>query len=404
MKNIDRGELNILHTIFTQNIPTRNSISRKVNLSLLKVSSILKILEDRGLIIKAGKTRTKSGRPSYIYSLRSDFGYSAGISLGLDSFRIVFVNSAKEVIYNEVFPLCIPTHPDNHGNSIVGQITDVLQDILDKKPDNKQLLALGFALPGMVNKRSGTWFRGLQISGINNMPVSDIFLDRFHLPVFADDMSRTLTCWEMYKGNGKGVADFVLLYVGIGLGAGIVIGEKVFYGSHGLGGEIGHIQHVKNKYRCSCGSIGCLETVLSEPGILRIFRERLKEGVISYLQRYTYENMEALTLEKILIAAEHDDRLSLTVLHEIGEYLGDACAILIKLYDPKKLIISGAVAMFKEYLKESVDQVVMQRVLPEMLEGFEIVFSEYRPDQEAIGAALCAVEYVLSKNNPEPLK
>ena len=273
-------------------------------------------------------------------------------------------------------------------------ITEKLNTLITNQLGKKPPLAIGFGLPGMVNAKNGIWLRGLQLSGISNVPVKDIFTERFNLPIFVDDISRSITYREMYVGKGIDISDFILLYVGIGLGAGVVIGSKVFNGFHGLGGEIGHIQHINNKYRCSCGSVGCLETVVSEPGILHVFQERLHEGVVSYLQKYTYKNVKALTLEHILTAAENNDHMTLTTLREIGEFLGDTCAILIKLFDPQKIIVSGYGAHFVKYFKEPAKHVIQQRVLPEMLADFELLFSDYSPNQEAIGAAFFALKKV----------
>ena len=395
MDNLDRDRQKVLHSIFTQNVPTRSSIAKSVGLSLIKISSILSVLEKNGSIIKKGKTTTKSGRPSFIYSLTSDFGYSVGVSLAPGSFRIVIVNSAKELLYDKVFKLKIPNHPDKQIEAILESITEKLKSSINDQLGNKQPLAIGFALPGMVDVERGVWLRGLQLSGISNVPVKDVFTDRFKLPVFVDDISRSITYREMYVGSGIDISDFILLYVGIGLGAGVVIDGKVFHGFHGLGGEIGHIQHINNKYRCSCGSIGCLETVVSEPGILHVFRERLHEGVVSYLQKYTYGSVEALTLDNILTAAENNDHLAVTALREIGEFLGDTCAILIKLFDPEKIIVSGYGARFKNYFREPVNRVITQRVLPEMLKNFKLNFSDYEHNQEAIGAAFFALKNIL---------
>ena len=395
MDNLDRDRQKVLHSIFTQNVPTRSSIAQSVGLSLIKISSILSVLEKNGSIIKKGKTTTKSGRPSFIYSLTSDFGYSVGVSLAPGSFRIVIVNSAKELLYDKVFKLKIPNHPDKQIEAILESITEKLKSSINGQLGNKQPLAIGFALPGMVDVERGVWLRGLQLSGISNVPVKDVFTDRFKLPVFVDDISRSITYREMYVGSGIDISDFILLYVGIGLGAGVVIDGKVFHGFHGLGGEIGHIQHINNKYRCSCGSIGCLETVVSEPGILHVFRERLHEGVVSYLQKYTYGSVEALTLDNILTAAENNDHLAVTALREIGEFLGDTCAILIKLFDPEKIIVSGYGARFKNYFREPVNRVITQRVLPEMLKNFKLNFSDYEHNQEAIGAAFFALKNIL---------
>jgi glucokinase len=187
-----------------------------------------------------------------------------------------------------------------------------------------------------------------------------------------------------------------MVYIGLGLGTGIVINGRIYRGYHGLAGEIGHVEHADNTYRCSCNSVGCLDTVVSTAGILRVFRDRLKEGVRSSLQKTTTESGSGLSLEEILAAAEAGDRLAQSTLEEIGVFLGDACATLIKLFNPQRLIISGPGSIFKEYFDDPVQQVIRQRVLPEMLEDYQTVFADYRANHEAKGAALLALKRYLN--------
>jgi predicted NBD/HSP70 family sugar kinase len=165
-----------------------------------------------------------------------------------------------------------------------------------------------------------------------------------------------------------------------------------------MAGEIGHIQHPQNRYRCTCSNVGCLETVISTVGIQRVFRDRLAEGVVSNLQR----EAEDPNLDRILGAAREGDRFVQSTLREIGQFLGDACAILIKMFNPEGLIISGDGAMFREFFAEPVEQVVRRWVLPEMLEGFSMTFAEYDPFHEAHGAALVAMDHHLDWRSHAP--
>ena len=84
-------------------------------------------------------------------------------------------------------------------------------------------------------------------------------------------------------------------------------------------------------------------------------------------------------------------------LREIGTYLGEACAILIKLFNPQAIIISGKAAIFKNHLMESIDQVIQQRVIIEMLTDFTVQFADYTANHEAVGAGLIALDHFLNQ-------
>jgi len=176
-----------------------------------------------------------------------------------------------------------------------------------------------------------------------------------------------------------------------------VIDRKLYRGFHGLAGEIGHIQHPDINYRCHCNNIGCLETMVSAPGILHAFRDRLEAGVISSLQGLRLEGRDSLSLEKILAAARQGDRLAQSTLAEIGGFLGNACATLIKLYNPQRLIISGYGSIFRDYFNDPVHQAITQYVLPDMLVDYKTVFTDYESHHEAFGVALLAMNHFLTR-------
>jgi predicted NBD/HSP70 family sugar kinase len=220
----------------------------------------------------------------------------------------------------------------------------------------------------------------------------DLLRERLGLPVFIEDISRSVAFYEMHCGHGRSSRSFVVIYLGAGVGAGVVINRRIYRGFHGMAGEIGHIEHADNTYRCSCSNVGCLETVISASSIQRVFRDRLAEGVISSLQQVTGE----LDLAAIRAAADQGDRFTRTTLHEIGEYLGDACTVLIKMFNPDRLIVSGVGALLRDFLAVPAGEVIRRRVLPEMLADFRFLFADYEPTQEAHGAALAAMNHYLA--------
>jgi len=399
MKRLSRDESRAVRAIFSLQQPTRASIARRTRLSLVKISSILGELEKKEYIEKVGKTKTTGGRPAYIFQLKPTIGVSIGVSIAPDCFEIGGIDGSKSLGIQERHPLSLPADPEKHVDSIVEQVASVLKKKIALQPDGQPVVSIGIALPGMVDSRRRIWLLGLQVTGITHINLAGMFEEQLQVPVYIEDVSRTLTVLEMYKNRGKRIRNFVLVYIGLGLGTGIVINGRIYRGFHGLAGEIGHVEHADNTYRCSCNSVGCLETVVSTAGILRVFRDRLKEGVRSSLQKTTMENGPGLSLEEILAAAEGGDRVAQSTLGEIGVFLGDACATLIKLFNPQALIISGPGSIFKKYFSDSVQQVIQQRVLPEMLEDYQTVFADYRANHEARGAALLAMKCYLNSPN-----
>jgi predicted NBD/HSP70 family sugar kinase len=399
MERLSGDEIKVIQAIFSQLHPTRSSIAHRTRLSLVKISSVLRDLEKKRYIEKIGKTKTTGGRPARIFQLRPDHGVSLGISIAPDSFAVVGIDGSKSVWIDRRYPLNLPADPDEHADAIVRQVVPAVKKLAGDRPEGQPVVSLGIALPGMVDSRRGIWLLGLQVTGIAHIDIARMFEQHLGIPVYAEDASRTMTVLEMYRSRGRRVRNFVLVYIGLGLGTGIVINGRIYRGCHGLAGEIGHVEHADNTYRCSCNSVGCLETIVSTEGILRMFRDRLKEGVRSSLQKTMIRDELGLGLDEILTAAEDGDRVAQSTLAEIGVFLGDACATLIKLFNPQSLIISGPGSMFREYFRVPVQQVIQQRVLPEMLEDYQTVFADYQANHEARGAALLAMKRYLNRLN-----
>ncbi len=395
-KHLNRVEWRVLRSIFANRKATRAVIARESQLSLVKTSAVLGSLEEKRCIRQKGKIQSGGGRPSRIYTLNPELFSSVGISVKPDTLRLVALDSAKEVLDEQKCDLELSADPTRHVQDIVGQLSAALDDFLRTRFSARERpVAAGIALPGLVDPHQNVWLHGMQMTGIDHINIGQELRDRFQIPIYIDDIARAITCLEQLLGQGHGIENFVLLYLDVGMGAGIVIDNRLYRGYHGLAGEIGHIVPANNSYRCSCNNVGCLETVLSIPGIQRLFRDRLDAGVRSILQTCRSGDGWHLTPEQILAAARQGDRFARTTLYEIGAFLGAACSIVIKLYNPQRIIIGGRVASFRDYLLESMNQAIRQQVLHEMLESFEVSFSEYAPHQEAYGAALLAMDHYL---------
>jgi predicted NBD/HSP70 family sugar kinase len=387
----ENKELKVLQSVFFLKTPTRNDIARLAGTSPVSVTAILNRLVERGLVERCGKTQTRSGRPSALYKLHAGIGYTVGISVHTASVRMAAVDPQRQIVCKREFPLSLSSSPEDHLDDIIKQVSSELQKFIGlSELSGRRALAIGMALPGMVDTEKGIWLHGLQVSGITHIPLQGIIEGMFGLPAVVEDMARCLAFLEAERRWPEGAAHLVFLCLDAGVGTGIIIGDEPYPGAHGLAGEVGHLVVDEEGERCPCGNIGCLETVVSESSILRRFRQRLSEGVISSLQRFRGDGAGLLSLEVIKEAASAGDRLARSTLFEIGTLLGDACGKIIKLYNPRTLVIGGSVAVLAEFLQEPIWIKIHQKVIPEMLEDFSLDIAHSQPDDQALGAALLA--------------
>jgi N-acetylglucosamine repressor len=398
-KSSGRRDFRILQAIYFLPTPTRNEIARFSGRSPVSVTEMLNRLLGKGLVERSGKTQSRSGRPSATYRLGESVGFSIGISLDASGFRVVALDAQHRVVQELDRKLSLTADPSTHLDDILAQVTRELQSFLASVGlRDRRTLAIGIAPPGMVDTEKGIWLHGLQVSGITHVALRDMLEKMLGVTVVVEDAARCLAYLEASGRPPDKARDLVYLYLGTGVGAGIMIGQEPYHGSHGMAGEVGHLVVEEEGARCSCGNIGCLETVVSSASIIQRFQTRLSEGVISSLQKHRDDR--SLTLEVIRNAAAAGDRLARSTLFELGTLLGDAVSKIIKLYNPRTLIIGGPVGTLGEHLREPIMIKVRQKVIPEMLVDLEMEIARSQPQEEAVGAA-CLAERHFWKNATE---
>ncbi len=397
--DLSRHEAKALRAITLLSQATRKNIADCAKLSMGVVSSTLAALLDRGYVTRASETPGKGGRPAHLYRVSGSIGRVVGVSLDPDRVRLISMDAAGNQGTAREVPLVLSQDPARHTAEIVECIASGVADLAEGAAS--PLLHVGVTLPGVTDADQGMWVQGFQVSGIRHVSFRDILATRLQVPVLIEDPARAAAFRELRQGRGVGARSFVLLYLDYGVGSGVVLGSDLYRGRDGLSGEVGHLVVDPNGYRCSCGDVGCLETVASTTGILRCVRERLAQGVVSSLLPAFQRNPQGVTLQDVLGAADSGDRLAQSTLHEIGERIGSACATVIKIVNPERLIVGGTGAMFARYFEPRVRMMLDKHVIPEMLAGLSLHFCEHSPDDEAHGAALMALELYWSRRVAE---
>ena len=235
----------------------------------------------------------------------------------------------------------IPTRKEDGGKYILGDIADAIKDKCRGKGLKKEdILGVGIGVPGPV----------LEDGIVNNCVnlgwgVVDVketlsgLLDG--IPVAVGNDANVAALGEQWKGGGSGYKNVVLVTLGTGVGGGIIIGGKIIPGSHGAGGEIGHIQVDKNETGpCNCGKKGCLEQYASATGVVRMAKRYLAKSK----KTTVLKDDETLSAKTVFDAAKANDAAALDVVEQFGERLGTALAAINCVVDPEVVVIGGGVS------------------------------------------------------------
>lgn len=271
------------------------------------------------------------------------FEYCFGIDIGGTTVKCGLFTVDGEVLDKWE----IKTRSENNGVNILPDVAKTILDKMAEKQIEKDKVAgIGIGIPGPVDK-DGTVPTAVNLHWGYVDVVGEMKEMTGGLSVMAANDANVAALGEMWKGGGAGYSDVVLVTLGTGVGGGIILGEKILAGSHGAGGEIGHI-HVDDaiEEKCNCGNHGCLEQVASATGIVRVAKKVLAESSEASILR----DASPLTAKDVWDAVKKEDALAIEVAKTFGKYLGTACATIANVVDPEVFVIGGGVSKAGEIL------------------------------------------------------
>jgi len=272
--------------------------------------------------------------------------YGFGIDLGGTTVKLAYFDREGNLLDKWE----IPTVTDNNGEKILPDIAAAVKGyIAYKKIPKEQIIGIGIGVPGVV-RPDGTVNKCINLGwGVFNIEKE---LNRLTgLPVKAGNDATVAALGECWKGGGQGCDSMVFATLGTGVGGGIVVDGKVIRGTHGAGGEIGHMVLNRDETEvCGCGKRGCVEQYCSATGIVRIARQFLEKSD----KPSSLRAVENLTAKDVFDAGKAEDALALEILEQIYAYMGEFLANICSVTDPEAVVLGGGVSKAGQVLLEGV--------------------------------------------------
>lgn len=234
----------------------------------------------------------------------------------------------------------VDTRKEENGRYILDDIAKEIKAKLKEKGIHRNdVIGVGIGVPGPVSS-DGTVLKCVNLGwGIFN--VEETLSEMIDLPVKAGNDANVAALGEMWQGGGQGYKNVVMVTLGTGVGGGIIIDGNIISGTHGAGGEIGHIKVVKNeKLTCGCGKTGCLEQYASATGIVKELEKLLSIDNSPSILR----NFNEITAKIIFDSAKEGDKLANKLVEDLGQKLGSALANVACVCDPEVFVIGGGVS------------------------------------------------------------
>lgn len=305
-----------------------------------------------------------------------------GVDVGGTSIKMAVINRNGNILHK----WSIPTNKNDGGKYIIKDIVRSLEETLKQHGLKREDLAgIGVGVPGPVNYEEGTISRSVNIGWPEHFPVRKDLERESGLPVFVENDANCAALGEMWKGSGKGARDLIFVTLGTGVGGGVIAGGKLVRGVNGAAGEIGHITSVpEGGHPCNCGKNGCLETIASARGIVRLAGEKRKifaeKGKRTLLP-------ELFTAKDVFDCARSGDSLCLEVTEEMSFHLGLALANLGNALNPEKIIIGGGVSKAGEFLLTKVQTYFEKYAFSPVRLSTRLALASLGNDAGVIGAA-----------------
>ncbi len=252
-------------------------------------------------------------------------------------------------------------------DSVVAKLVDSAQVLL-KQHDltAKSLDGIGVSCGGPLDWESGTILKPPNLPLWESVPIRTILESAFagiRVVVENDANATALAEWKF--GAGQGTQNMVFVTMGTGIGAGIILDGRLFRGTNGMAGEVGHQTIKMDGPKCGCGKRGCLEAMASGPAIARLAQESLLYGRGHLLLAKANGRVKEITARNVVEAAQEGDPFSRGILEEAGAYMGIGLANIIQILNPERIIL-GTIAvhageLILEPIRKAVEEYAWER-------------------------------------------
>ena len=280
----------------------------------------------------------------------------AGIDLGGTKTSVALYDEKL----NRIGEQTIETSAEKGPESAFSRITETVKNLCSK--NNVEISAAGICTPGPVSIKQG---KILYIASINwrNVSVVELLETGLNVPVAFENDTNAAAYAERFAGAGVrlpgGEGNLIYITVSTGVGAGIIINDKIFYGARDWAGEFGHTRLVPGGRKCTCGNDGCLEMYSSGTAIEREAKKAAIE-TDCLLRELSGGDVSKIDCKMAAAAALQGDKRSLDIWREMAEHLGQGIAILIQLFDPQIITLGGGVTnawpLFHEVMMSEIDR------------------------------------------------
>ncbi|MEN8201575.1 MAG: ROK family protein [Bacteroidota bacterium] len=313
-----------------------------------------------------------------------------GVDIGGTKCSIALIND-KGSILDKIYTCA---HVDLEEKEMIRLLVTHIREILARN-DLKEtdLPGIGIGCAGHIRYRDGVIITTSNLRGFKNYPLREAIQAHFQIPVILDNDTNAQALGEHRFGAGKGFETMVFVTLSTGIGAGIIINNKLFRGVTGTAGEIGHsIVEPGSELTCTCGNKGCLMAHACGLALPHLFEKKLKEGKKSTLDLPPDFPLSRISGKELKLGLDLGDPVSMELISESGYYVGVGLYNLFQILNPPLFVLGGGLTNWGDFYLDKIKSTFFGLARDMIFDPIEISISQIAEDAGVIGAAALTLE------------
>ena len=359
IRNINQSVL--LNLIRAHAPISRPQLATLSGLSQVTVIKITNNLIDSHLVLERDYAESTGGRRAGLLEIHPEGAFAVGLMSQPSSLTAVILNLNGDLVYSQQWDI---TLRDNSPQAI-DLVAQCVEELFSKSGiPREKIIGVGLGMSGLIDAEGGccidSWMMNWQ-----NVEISRPLEERLGIPVFLDNDVNCLAIYEKLFGQGQPYHHFLVVAIGQGVGLGIVINGDLYRGAFGGAGEFGHTAVTTEGRLCECGNQGCLETYISDAGIVKNY--------IEYVHTTTYsleKGIQEPTAFEVVERARNGDEAAIAAFQRAGILLGVSLANLVNIFNPECMVLSGpdtdASILAGDLLLEPMHQALQQHLFSQI--------------------------------------
>jgi glucokinase-like ROK family protein len=376
--------------------PSKAEIAGELGVSLSAVSVHIDRLMQQRLVIVSHVGNSSGGRKPMQYALNKDYGWIVSIELGTSYVQVAVTDFACQILTTKSSIIDINQGP----GAVLPHVSQIVDELLREQAIGpKQVKGIGIGIPGPVDFQQGMPIAPPIMPGWDQYPIREFWARHYDCPCYVDNDVNNMALGEHAKGLNFEVDNLIYIKVGTGIGSGVIYDGKLYRGSTGSAGDIGHFD-IGNDVVCWCGNQGCLEANAGGRAVVEQARQQALAGKSEYLHG-VLAGQGQLTIHDLEEGLLKLDPVTVELVRQSGTLIGKVIASLVNFANPSLICIGGKLSEFGDMFLAAIRQSVYQRSMPLATRNLRINKSILGKQAGLVGGAYMTIDQLILEATDE---